>query len=77
MTVLVDSQLSDRCPWATCFTFIVYRIVYNPCPGVIYMHITIIVNKFIGIYLRSQVSVYRTIGPLVLHEENKIDFFFI
>ena len=23
-------------------------------------------NKFIGIYLRSQVSVYRTIGPLVL-----------
>ena len=40
------------------------------------MHITIIVNKFIGIYLRSQVSVYRTIGPLVLHEENKIDYFF-
>ena len=23
-------------------------------------------NKFIGVYLRSQVSVYRTIGPLVI-----------
>ena len=35
-------------------------------PGAIYMHMTILV-KFIGIYMyhRFQVSVYRTIGPLV------------
>ena len=28
----------------------------------------------IGIYLRSQVSVYRTIGPLVLNRQQKPDF---
>ena len=26
---------------------------------------TVVVAKFIGIYPRSQVSIYRTIGPLV------------
>ena len=30
-----------------------------------YIHVYTKYNKFIGIYLRSQVSVYRTIGPLV------------
>ena len=36
-------------------------------------------NKFIGtyIYLRSQVSVYRTIGPLVISLMNLIHCFYI
>ena len=36
-----------------------------PCRGAIHMYMTIIV-KFIDIYPRPQVSVYMTIGPLVL-----------
>ena len=31
-----------------------------------YIHVYDKSNKFIGIYLRSQVSVYRTIGSLVI-----------
>ena len=26
VTVLVDSQVSDRCPWATCFLFLLQNI---------------------------------------------------
>ena len=40
-------------------------VALTRCPRFIYIYITIIVKKFIGIYLRFQVSVYRTIGPLV------------
>ena len=29
VTVLVDSQVSDCCPWATCFFF---SFVLSPCP---------------------------------------------
>ena len=41
-------------------------------PGVIltlswgYPVFDLFLNKFFGIYLRSQVSVYRTVGPLVI-----------
>ena len=31
-----------------------------------YMYITIIVKQFIGIYPRTQMSVYKTIGPLII-----------
>ena len=30
-----------------------------------YINITVITNKIIGIYLSSQVSIHRTIGPII------------
>ena len=47
----------------------IFIILENNDPRVILtqlgaIYLTIIVKKSIGIYLRSQVSVYRTIGPL-------------
>ena len=39
----------------------VYKVCVKYDPG---MSI-VVQNKFVSIYLRSQVSIYRTIGPLV------------
>ena len=41
------------------------KILFSGTVGAIYMYMTFIVKTCIGICLRSQVSVYRTIGPLV------------
>ena len=37
-----------------------------PCPLAIYMHMTLIFKHLLLENCRSQVSVYRTIGPLVM-----------
>ena len=29
MTVVVDSQVSDRCPWATCFVITIHLLLQN------------------------------------------------
>ena len=53
-------------------TFMIVKIEIEPrgCSDNEYYHYSC--TKFIGIYLRSQVSVYRTIGPLVIVSCNHI-----
>ena len=58
MTVLVDSQVSDRCPWATCFTSSDQRrytlwSCQNVCDALSYL--------LDNIYIRFGTELYRQI----------------